>query len=100
MIKQMSNTEIIRMLGQRFRQYRLILEITQKELSEKTGISIPTIQKFESGTTNNITFATILALMRHTGIINYADNLIPEQPQNPYNHKRITKVRHATKKIH
>lgn len=98
MLKEVSNTEIIRMLGQRFRQYRLILELTQKELSERTGISVPTIQKFESGTASNITLTTILSLMRHIGIIDYVDKLIPEQPDNPYNHKRISRIRHATNK--
>lgn len=98
MVKELSNVEIVRLLGQRFKQYRLILGFTQKELSELTAISVPTIQKFEAGTANNISLTTLLALMRHVGIINYAENLIPQQPENPYGRKRITKIRHASKR--
>ena len=44
-----SSTEIIRILGQREKTYRILLRMTQKELAERVGISVPTLQAFESG---------------------------------------------------
>lgn len=98
MIKELSNTEIIQVLGNRFRTYRVNLRMTQKELSEKTGISVPTIRNFEAGKTSNISLSILLTLMRDTGLIEYADRLIPEQPISPYTKQQLTKVRHGNKK--
>ena len=94
MLREQSNTTIIRMLGARLKQYRLNLNMTQKELADITNVSVPTIQKFESGTSTNITLNNLLTLMRHTGLIEYADKLIPEQPESPYARKNPTRVRH------
>lgn len=86
------------MLGERFRTYRVNFRLTQKELSEKTGISVPTIQKFEAGKANNISLSTLLTLMRNTGLIENSDHLIPQQPISPYARRNVTKVRHGYKK--
>ena len=94
MIKEYSNTQIIQLLGERFRTYRVNLRMTQKELSERSGISVPTIQKFEAGNATNISLSTLLTLMRNTGLIEFADKLIPEQPISPYAKRQVKKVRH------
>lgn len=39
----LSPAEIIRNLGERFRDYRMRQNLTQREVSEMTSISIPTI---------------------------------------------------------
>ena len=41
-VYQYSTTEIIRILGQRARAYRIRLGLTQKELAERAGVSVPT----------------------------------------------------------
>lgn len=95
MLKELSNSEIISLLGQRFKRYRLNLRYTQKELADRTGISVPTIQKFEAGNANNITAGNLMTLLRSVGLIENIDVLIPEQPESPYARKNITKVRHG-----
>lgn len=99
MFRELSTQEIIRTLGGRLKQYRLILGYTQQELSVRAGVSVPTIQKLEAGSATNITLSNLLSLMRHLGLIENADGFIPEQPEYPYG-KRITKIRHAAKKNH
>ena len=42
--------ELIRMLGTRFKDYRLRSNMTQKDVAEQAGITITTIHKFENGT--------------------------------------------------
>ena len=95
MLKEQSNSEILSLLGQRFRQYRLNLRYTQKELADRTGISVPTIQKFEAGNANNITTGNLMTLLRSVGLIENFGALIPEQPESPYARKNTTKVRHG-----
>ena len=93
-----SDIEIIQLLGNRFRQYRIALGLTQAELSAKAGVSKMTIHKFESGTAGNVSMQTLLSLLRYTGLLKNADALIPDIPESPYsplsNRKR---VRHGNK---
>ena len=82
-------------MGRRMKQYRLTLGLTQRELSEKANVSVPTIQKFEAGTATNITLSNLLSLMRHTGLIERADGIVPLEPESPYTKRKISKVRHG-----
>ena len=88
-----SDSEIIHLLGERFRRYRIALGITQAELSAKAGVSKMTIHKFESGTAGNVSMQTLLSLLRYTGLLKNADALIPDIPESPYsplsNRKRV-----------
>lgn len=88
--------ELIHLLGTRFRDYRQRAGMTQKDVSEKTGISTVTIYKFESGTANNISLATFLLLLKAIGWIDGIDNFMPELPPSPYveERKTIQRVRH------
>lgn len=94
-----SDREIIQILGERFRKYRIALGLTQAMLSEKAGVSMMTIHKFESGSAGNVSMQTLLSLLRYTGLIGNFDGLIPDVQDSPYfsisNRKR---VRHGNKK--
>ena len=72
--------------------------MTQKEVAEVTGLTIPTIQRFEKGLSNNISLGSFLLLLKAVGSINGLDDLMPEQPESPYlyndNHKKTQRVRH------
>ena len=50
--------ELIRMLGTRFKDYRLRSNMTQKDVAEQSGITITTIHKFENGTGGNLSLGT------------------------------------------
>ena len=58
--------------------------MTQKEVSENTGIGMTTIHKFENGTARNISLSTLILLLKAIGQINALDNLLPEHPGSPY----------------
>ncbi|MBO4595470.1 MAG: helix-turn-helix domain-containing protein [Bacteroidales bacterium] len=95
MIKRLSDSEILQMLGLRFRQYRVALGLTQAELSAKAGVSIMTIHMFETGTARNVTATTLISLMRYTGLIENLDTLIPDIPESPYSNLTAKqRVRH------
>jgi transcriptional regulator with XRE-family HTH domain len=93
-----SAPELVKVLGIRFKDYRLRAQLTQKDVAELTGLTIPTIQRFENGLSANITLGTFLLLMKAVGCINGLDELMPEQPESPYlyndNNKKAQRVRH------
>lgn len=89
---------MLRILGSRFREYRLRLELTQAEVAEKAAISIPTIYKFENGRLTDISMANLLKLLKSIGLDSQWNKLIPSLPESPYmyrNEKKKQRVRHS-----
>lgn len=90
--------ELIQMLGSRFKDYRLGAHLTQKDVAELTGLTVPTVQRFENGLSGNISLGTFLLLMKAIGCVNGLDELMPDQPESPYlyndDKKKVQRVRH------
>lgn len=100
-VYQYSTTELIRILGQRARAYRIRLGLTQRELAERAGVSVPTLQAFETGQSNDLSFSTLLRLLRGMGQLESVDTLLAEIAESPYELRNQTKpvkrVRHSKK---
>lgn len=96
-----SMPELIRLLGSRFKEYRMQCNLTQKEVAELSGIGLTTIHKFENGTAGNLSLSTFLLLLKVVGQINRVDDLLPELPESPYlirrEDKKAQRIRHAKK---
>ena len=99
-----STPELVRLLGNRFKEYRIKeyrirCNLTQKDVSEQSGIGLTTIHKFENGTAGNISLSTFIVLLKVVGQINTIDNLLPELPESPYlmrrDDKKVQRVRHS-----
>lgn len=94
-----STPEIVRLLGTRFKDYRMRCGLAQKDVSEQSGIGLTTIHKFESGVADNLTLSTFILLMKTIGQINALDDLLPELPESPYlvrkNEKKAQRIRHS-----
>ena len=89
--------ELIRLLGARFKDYRLRSNFTQKEVAEQSGITITTIHKFENGTGGNLSLGTFLLLMKAIGRLDAIDGLLPELPPSAYlikDEKKVQRIRH------
>ncbi len=96
----MYTSEIVTMLGRRFKDYRIGCDMTQKEVSQQSGISVVTIRKFENGNLYNITLGTFIELLRAIGFMQGLDDVLPELPVSPYELEKIQqgkrkRVRHA-----
>ena len=91
--------ELVRLLGSRFKEYRLRCNLTQKEVAEQSGIGLTTIHKFENGTAGNVSLATFILLLKVVGQINALDDLLPELPESPYlmrkNERKAQRIRHT-----
>lgn len=83
-LKKYSNTQILQMLGMRFKDYRLMMNLSQGELAKAAGVSVSTVHKFETGMITNMNVTNLMALLRPVGLLDRFDDLIPEQPENPY----------------
>ena len=90
--------ELIKLLGARFKDYRLRSQMTQKDVAEQSGITINTIHKFENGITGNLSLGTFLLLMKAIGQIDALDDMMPELPESAYlireNQKKVQRIRH------
>lgn len=93
-----SSPELVRILGLRFKDYRLRANMTQKDVAKVTGLTIPTIQRFENGMSKNISLGSFLLLLKAIDCLKGLDELMPEQPENLYlynnNNKKMQRVRH------
>lgn len=94
-----STPELVRLLGERFRDYRMRCNFTQKEVAERSGIGLTTIHKFENGTARNISLSTFILLLKVVGEINALDDVLPELPESPYlirkEEKKAQRIRHT-----
>ena len=96
----MYTIEIVVMLGKRFKDYRIGMDMTQREVSDKSGVNIITIRKFENGQLHNITMSTFIELLRAVDFMQGLDDVLPEIPISPYELEKIQqgkrkRVRHA-----
>ena len=78
-----STPELVRLLGTRFKEYRLRCNLTQKEVAERSGVGLTTIHKFENGSVGNLSLSTFVLLLKVVGQINSLNNLLPELPPLP-----------------
>lgn len=72
-----SEKTILKELGNRIKQHRISLNITQEELAEKCGISTSTEVRIEKGDDSKI--SNIIKIMTALGVIENIDILIPEE---------------------
>lgn len=99
--RSLATPDVIRNLGLRFRDYRLRLRMTRKEISKAASIGLTTIYKFESGNMTDISFSTLLRLLKAIGLGGNWDAMLPELPESPYmyddNEKKAQRVRKRKK---
>ncbi len=90
-IKYYNTPQLLRLFGERFRDYRLRLRLSQADIAEKTALSISTIQKFENGRAYNLSFGSFFRLLKAIGYTYGIDGLLPEIPESPYTLKKYGK---------
>ena len=83
-----SNGELAAQLGERFKDYRSALGLSQKQVAIQSGISVMTIVRFERGQGNSIRLDNLIALLRAVQRLDDIAELIPEMPQSLYAKKR------------
>ncbi|WP_373156854.1 helix-turn-helix domain-containing protein [Bacteroides cellulosilyticus] len=87
-----TNQDILKLLAQRVKEYRLAARLSQKELAEKSGVSKATISHFEQSVNQNMTLNNFISLLRALGMENRIEELLPELPMPPMALKEINKL--------
>ncbi len=67
--------DIAQLVSGAARARRLALNITQKELSNRSGVALATLKRFENGETAS--FATVLAVAEALGALDGFQNVFP-----------------------
>ena len=67
---EFSIPELVRLLGTRFKDYRMRSHMTQRDVAEQSGLTVNTIHKFENGLVPNMSLSTFLLLLKAIGSIN------------------------------
>jgi len=76
-------SDIIRQLGKRYSDYRKRMGYTQKQVAEKSGLSVFTISSFENGSSTGVTLASFIKLLRAIDSLDEIEKLLPELPESP-----------------
>ena len=82
-IYEYTNSELVRELGKRYKDYRQRYGKSQRDIAAQTGLSLFTVSGFESGNSTGITLANFLKLLRAIEQLDQFDGLLPELPQSP-----------------
>lgn len=86
-----TNQDMMALLCRRLKEYRLAARISQKEMAERSGVSLTTISHFEQGVNRNITLNNFISLLRVVGMEERLRELLPELPIPPAALKQIDK---------
>lgn len=87
-----TNNDILMLLSKRLKDYRLAARMSQKELSEQSGVSQTTISHFEQGVNRNMTLNNFIALMRVFGMEHRMEDVMPELPMPPVALRKIERM--------
>ena len=79
-----SNGELAAQLGERFKDYRSALGLSQKQVAIQSGVSVMTIVRFERGQGCSIRLDNLIALLRAVQRLDDITELVPEMPQSLY----------------
>ena len=72
----LTDPEILSMIGERLREWRVSRGFTQKEIIERSGVSRGAIQRLETG--SDVAFSTIIAVTRSLDLIDHLNLFLPE----------------------
>jgi len=87
-----TNQDILGLIAARVKDYRLAARMSQRELSEKSGVGYTTISHFEQGKHTNISLNNFISLLRCIGMEKRMIELLPELPMPPLALREINKL--------
>ena len=92
-LQDMSNAELVAMLGKRYKDYRVRVGLSQKDVADKSGISVYTVSQFENGTARNLTLDSLFRMLRPIGLIDEIGKILEPLPPSPIAMQKLNKER-------
>jgi len=80
-IKWMTDQAILEKIGSRIREWRLEMDVTQKSLAVKSGLSLPTLQNLEKG--KSISLENLLRVLRMLDRLDTLESFTAEKEISP-----------------
>ena len=81
-LRWLTDQQIVSKIGSNIRRYRLELNMTRQELSERTNISVATIEKVENGRNFNIN--TLIRCLRILDKLDMLTDLTSDRELTPF----------------
>ena len=69
-------------LGRRLRLQRVVRELRQQDLADRTGIGVATIRRIEDGQTD-LRLSALIRLLREFDLLDGLDVLVPDPAESP-----------------
>lgn len=91
-----SDLEVLEETGARLKALRIASWMTQQDLSDYTGIALRTIRNLENG--KDVSFLTIIKVMRALSILQNLDSTFPEETIRPSQIRQLGKPRQRVRK--
>lgn len=85
-IYDFTDDEIMQEICRRIKMVRRSMCLSQEEFARHTQVSRETVKRIESGKMHNISFATLLKIMRTGRVLEGVADLIEEVPESPFLH--------------
>ena len=95
-ITETSDVEVLHEIGDRLKKIRIDSLKTQEEIAVLTGVSLRTINNMEAG--KDVSFSTIVKVMRALRILQNLDTAIPEPGIRPSDVIKLGKHRERVRK--
>ena len=76
-----TSKEGIRIISERVRNYRIDYPMTQKQLADRSGVSLRSIQRFENG--EDIQFSNLVKLLNALELDRNIEMLVPDVTKRP-----------------
>jgi len=68
-------------MSKRIKEYRISVSLTQKELADKSGVSIRSISRFENG--EDISLSSFFKLLKALDLDDRLNMVVPDQSKRP-----------------
>ncbi len=91
-----SNAAVMKELGARIKRGRLDMQLSQKELAERAGISARTLSTAENS--GDIRLESLVRILRVMGHLENLNLLLPELSLNPEDYRTLGKSRQRVSK--
>ncbi len=82
-----TDKSILLNLGSKIKESRLEMNITQKELSERSSVSTRTISEIERG--GNYTLLSLIALLRALSLLDFLEPFFKEKQISPIEYAKL-----------
>ncbi|MBQ0024932.1 MAG: helix-turn-helix transcriptional regulator [Bacteroidales bacterium] len=89
-IKWASDSEVLTRIGQKVKEWRLEMNLSQKELSEKAQLSSLTIQQVEYGKGTSV--RNLLHVLRVLDRLDFFELFFQEKQLSPVEYERMMKI--------